>query len=244
MGLRGTSLAYAAVLRPLSAVLCALALTLAACGGDDDSSGDSSTTAKTTTAAQTKQTQGTCRDVEQPAPRDGGSQKKPKKLLSPSKQYDVTLSTTCGSFTIRLDQKTSPNAAASFAALARAGFFDDTIFHRIVPGFVIQGGDPTASGTGGPGYSTRDSVPAKAAYVPGVVAMAKAGNEPPGTAGSQFFVVTGAQAGLTPDYALLGKVTKGMDVVQAIGELGDAASGGAGTPLQSVVIEGAKVRER
>ena len=100
------------------------------------------------------------------------------------------MKTSCGSFTIQLDQKTSPNAAASFAALARSGFFDDTIFHRIVPGFVIQGGDPTAGGSGGPGYSTTDDVPADAAYVPGVVAMAKAGNEPPGTAGSQFFVVT------------------------------------------------------
>ena len=188
--------------------------------------------------------QGQCRDVEQPTPRDGGSQKRPQAPLDPAKAYEVELQTSCGDFTIRLDQKTSPKAAASFAALARSGFFDDTIFHRIVPGFVIQGGDPTASGTGGPGYSTRDSVPADAAYVPGVVAMAKAGNEPPGTAGSQFFVVTGAQTGLTPDYAVLGKVTKGIDVVQAIGELGDPASGGTGTPLQSVVIEGAKVRER
>jgi peptidyl-prolyl cis-trans isomerase B (cyclophilin B) len=109
---------------------------------------------------------------------------------------------------------------------------------------VIQGGDPTAGGSGGPGYSTTDDVPADAAYGAGVVAMAKAGNEPAGTAGSQFFVVTGGDAGLTPDYALLGKVTKGMDVVQAIGELGDPASGGTGTPLQSVVIEGTKVRER
>ena len=108
---------------------------------------------------------------------------------------------------------------------------------------MIQGGDPTASGTGGPGYSTRDRVPQSASYGVGVVAMAKAGNEPAGTAGSQFFVVTGAGAGLTPDYALLGKVTKGMKVVQAIGQLGDPASGGAGTPLQSVVIEKAAVRE-
>jgi peptidyl-prolyl cis-trans isomerase B (cyclophilin B) len=74
--------------------------------------------------------------------------------------------------------------------------------------------------------------------------MAKAGNEPAGTAGSQFFVVTGAGSGLTPDYALLGKVTSGMEVVQAIGQLGDPASGGTGTPLQSVVIETAMVRER
>ena len=155
----------------------------------------------------------------------------------------MVLRTSCGSFTIRLDQRTSPQATASFASLARNGFFDDTIFHRIVPGFVIQGGDTTASGTGGQGYSTRDRVPKSASYRPGVVAMAKAGNEPPGSAGSQFFVVTVAGSGLTPDYALLGKVTKGMDVVRAIGKLGDPASGGTGTPLKSVVIEKATVHE-
>jgi peptidyl-prolyl cis-trans isomerase B (cyclophilin B) len=244
MGVMGTSLAYAAVLRPLSVVLCACALILAACGGDDDSGSASADRTDTSTAADgTSQEQGTCRDVEQPAPRDGGGQRKPAQPLAESKTYEVTLQTSCGAFTIRLDQRTSPNAAASFVALARGGFFDDTIFHRIVPGFVIQGGDPTVTGSGGPGYSTRDKVPANATYDPGVVAMAKAGNEPAGTAGSQFFVVTGAGSGLTPDYALLGKVTKGMDAVQAIGELGDPASGGTGTPLQSVVIEKATVRE-
>jgi peptidyl-prolyl cis-trans isomerase B (cyclophilin B) len=222
-------------------LLCALAIVLAACGDDDD---DSSAQKKESPApAAEKQQQSGCNDVEQPPTRDGGGQKKPDKPLDASKAYDVLLQTSCGSFTIRLDQKTSPNATASFASLARNGFFDDTIFHRIVPGFVIQGGDPTASGTGGPGYSTRDRVPSNASYSPGVVAMAKAGNEPAGTAGSQFFVVTAAGTGLTPDYALLGKVTKGMDVVQAIGQLGDPASGGAGTPLQSVVIEKATVRE-
>jgi peptidyl-prolyl cis-trans isomerase B (cyclophilin B) len=240
MGVRGTSLAYAAMLRLLSALLCGAVLALAACGDDDDAEPAKK---QSTPAPAAEQQQGDCKDIEQPPPRDGGGEKKPGETLDASKVYEVELQTSCGSFTIRLDQKTSPNASASFASLARAGFFDDTIFHRIVPGFVIQGGDPTASGTGGPGYSTRDRVPSDAAYKPGVVAMAKAGNEPAGTAGSQFFVVTAADTGLTPDYALLGKVTKGMDVVQAIGQLGDPASGGAGTPLQSVVIEKATVRE-
>jgi peptidyl-prolyl cis-trans isomerase B (cyclophilin B) len=226
-------------------LICVLVvLGLAACGGDDDSSGSSAAQTGTSAApAESAQQQGGCKDVEQPTPRDGGGQKKPSKPLDSSKTYDVELQTSCGSFTIRLDQKTSPNAAASFVALARAGFFDNTIFHRIVPGFVIQAGDPTVTGGGGPGYSTRDKVPANAKYVPGVVAMAKAGNEPAGTAGSQFFVVTGSGSGLTPDYALLGKVTKGMKAVQAIGRLGDPASGGTGTPLQSVVIEKATVSE-
>ncbi|HEX6584744.1 MAG TPA: peptidylprolyl isomerase [Thermoleophilaceae bacterium] len=228
------------MLRTLSVLLCSLALALAACGDDDDEQ----PATEATTSAPAEQQEAGCEDVDQPPPREDGGQKKPQNALDAGKTYEVELTTSCGAFTIRLDQKSAPKAAASFAALARSGFFDDTIFHRIVPGFVIQGGDPTASGTGGPGYSTTDRVPANAAYVPGVVAMAKAGNEPAGTAGSQFFVVTGADAGLTPDYAVLGKVTKGMDVVQAIGELGDPASGGTGTPLQSVVIEGTKVSER
>src|SRR5215212_1089290 len=231
------------MLRWLSVILCAVALVAAGCGDDDDG-GASTENKEPSASAPAEQDQGRCKDVEQPATRDDGGQQRPKEPLDASKTYDVVLKTSCGSFTIRLDQNTSPNAAASFVALARDGFFDKTIFHRIVPGFVIQGGDPTVTGSGGPGYSTRDKVPANAKYGPGVVAMAKAGNEPAGTAGSQFFVVTGEGSGLTPDYALLGKVTKGMDAVQAIAELGDPASGGTGTPLQSVVIEGTKVRER
>src|SRR4051812_4264834 len=199
MGVRGTSLAYAAVLRPLSAVLCALAVLLAACGGDDDSASTSAAKTGTSTGAgQTGKAQGVCRNVDQPTPRDGGHQKKPKKPLDPAKTYDVTLDTTCGPFTIRLDQRASPNAAASFAALARSGFFDKTIFHRIVPGFVIQGGDPTVTGSGGPGYSTRDRVPKNASYGPGVVAMAKAGNEPAGTAGGPLFFRAGGGPGAAP----------------------------------------------
>ncbi|MEA2366255.1 MAG: hypothetical protein QOI32_1767 [Thermoleophilaceae bacterium] len=213
-----------------------MALMLAACGADDEE--------KAAATPPAQEQSGGCKNVDQPPPRDGGGQQRPTQALDAGKTYEVVLETSCGAFTIRLDQRTSPKAAASFVALVRNGFLEDTIFHRIVPGFVIQGGDPTVSGSGGPGYSTRDRVPRNAAYNPGVVAMAKAGNEPPGTAGSQFFVVTGPGAGLTPDYALLGKVTKGMDAVQKIGKLGNPASGGAGTPLQSVVIEKASVRER
>ena len=113
---------------------------------------------------------------------------------------------------------------AVLAALARKRFFDGTRFHRIVPGFVIQGGDPTASGTGGPGYSTVDAPPSSTKYTLGLVAMAKTGAEAAGTSGSQFFVVTAPDAGLPPDYALLGKVTRGLDVVERIGRLRDPAT--------------------
>ena len=178
----------------------------------------------------------------QPEPRPDGGAKKPTERLDPGTTYIVTLRTSCGPIAIRLDQKTSPKTTASFAHLARTGFYDGTVFHRIVPGFVIQGGDPTGSGTGGPGYTTRDVPPQDAAYVRGTVAMAKSPTEPPGAGGSQFFIVTGPDAGLTPDYALVGKVVQGQRVVDRIGELGDPASGGAGTPLQPVVIEGARSR--
>jgi cyclophilin family peptidyl-prolyl cis-trans isomerase len=161
-----------------------------------------------------------CATVKLPAPRTE-SRKPPTQRLDPRKRYDVTLQTSCGSFTIRLDVRHSPRTAASFAALARSRYFDRTIFHRIVPGFVIQGGDPTQSGGGTPGYSTVDRPPLDARYAKYTVAMAKTQAEPPGTAGSQFFVVTGPDVGLPPDYALLGTVYVGRKVVDAIGKLGD-----------------------
>jgi peptidyl-prolyl cis-trans isomerase B (cyclophilin B) len=133
---------------------------------------------------------------------------------------------------IALDVGRAPKTASSFAYLARQGVYDDTPFHRIVPGFVIQGGDPTGSGSGGPGYFVDESPPRDLSYTQGIVAMAKTAAEPPGRSGSQFFVVTVADAGLTPDYALVGKVSSGFDVVQRIEGLGTAS----GTPKTPVVI--------
>jgi len=225
------------VSRPLALLLCALALGLAACGDDDDSGSSGGDAPADTTRREA------CATVEQPEPKPDGGAKRPSSALDPDATYDVVLKTSCGDITIRLDQKTSPKTAASFAGLAEAGFFDGTVFHRIVPGFVIQGGDPTATGTGGPGYSTRDVPPQDTAYTKGTVAMAKTGTEPPGTAGSQFYIVTAPDAGLPPEYAVLGEVVKGQQWVDAIGKLGDPASGDAGTPLQPVVIERATLRE-
>ena len=102
-------------------------------------------------------------------------------------------------------------------SLAKQGFFDGLTFHRIVPGFVIQGGDPKGDGTGGPGYSVTEKPTADLSYTRGVVAMAKSGAEAPGTSGSQFFVVTAPDAGLPTDYALVGKITKAGDVVDSSG---------------------------
>jgi peptidyl-prolyl cis-trans isomerase B (cyclophilin B) len=160
--------------------------------------------------------------------------------LDRSKTYTVTLQTNEGAFSFDLDVKDSPNTTASFAALVKRGFFDGLTFHRIAPGFVIQGGDPSGDGTGGPGYTTVDVPPSDAKYTKGVVAMAKSSAEPPGTSGSQFFVVTGAEARLLPDYALLGKVTKGLDVVEKIGRLGDPSTE---QPTKKVTIEKATLSE-
>jgi cyclophilin family peptidyl-prolyl cis-trans isomerase len=157
--------------------------------------------------------------------------------LDPAKTYRLVFETNCGNFTITLDQKTAPNATGSLVSLAQRGFFDDTFFHRIALGFVIQGGDPTGRGSGGPGYSTQDKVVKNATYVHGVVAMAKTPTEPAGTAGSQFFVVTAPDARLTPDYAIVGKVTDGLDVVDRIGKLGNANQ----QPTRVVVISKVKV---
>jgi len=162
---------------------------------------------------------------------------RPTEPLDTSKTYDLLMNTNCGSFTIRLDPEQSPHAVASIVKLAQAKYFDHTVFHRIVPGFVIQGGDPTGTGAGGPGYTTVDTPPSGASYTHGVVAMAKTGAEPAGTAGSQFFVVTGANVGLSPDYAIIGKVTDGLDVVDRIGKLGDASE----QPTEVVEIEQATV---
>ncbi len=156
------------------------------------------------------------------------------------KQPKLEVETNCGTFTIDLDPKAAPKTVASVVGLAEAGFYDETTFHRIVPGFVIQGGDPTATGTGGPGYSTVDTPSQSTKYTRGVVAMAKTPTEAPGTSGSQFFVVTGADIGLAPEYAVIGKVTDGIAVVNKIGRLGDPTTE---EPTQVVVISRMRLKE-
>jgi cyclophilin family peptidyl-prolyl cis-trans isomerase len=146
--------------------------------------------------------------------------------------------TNCGSFTITLAVRESPRTTASFVYLAQRGFYDGLTFHRVVSGFVIQGGDPLGTGAGGPGYTVVERPPEDVRYTRGTVAMAKAELDNPGTSGSQFFVVTGEDAQLPADYAVLGRVTAGQDVVDAIGVVptsqGDPAT--QDRPQQPVVI--------
>jgi cyclophilin family peptidyl-prolyl cis-trans isomerase len=227
------------VRRLLALITMLLAFAAFGCGDDDESGDDggTTTTETQTTVETTPSEPGECTEVAQPEPKRDGGEDKPTEPLSG--QHEVTFQTNCGSFTVAMDEEVGGLSAASFVELARSGFYEDTFFHRIAPGFVIQGGDPTGTGTGGPGYTTEDAPPSDASYGPGVVAMAKAGPEPPGTAGSQFFV-TLADAGLPPDYAIVGEVSEGLDVVEAIGQLGDATE----QPTQVVKIEKATVRER
>ena len=119
-------------------------------------------------------------------------------------------------------------------------FYDGLSFHRIVAGFVIQGGDPKGDGSGGPGYSVTEAPPSDLTYSKGVVAMAKTATEAAGTSGSQFFVVTGEDAGLPPEYALLGKVTKGQEVVDKIGVVAVGPDEAADDP---VVIRSIRITE-
>ena len=219
------------------ALLLALTLLVAACGEDDDSSGEAAATPAPTEEAAPAG----CETAEEPAPKGEGKLKKPKEQLDPAKTYVATVSTNCGDFEITLDAKRAPKTGGSFKALADEGFFDGTTFHRIVSGFVIQGGDPKGDGTGGPGYSVVEAPPQDLVYEKGIVAMAKTGAEAAGTSGSQFFVVTAEDAGLPPDYALLGKVTGGQDVVDKIGvaETDPATE----KPLEPVVINSVKVTE-
>jgi cyclophilin family peptidyl-prolyl cis-trans isomerase len=149
--------------------------------------------------------------------------------------YEARLKTNHGEITIELDPVQAPQTVNNFVFLAREGFYDGVGFHRVVPGFVIQGGDPTGTGRGGPGYKFRDELEGEGDYSRGTVAMANAG---PNTNGSQFFICL-ADVGLPHSYTIFGRVTAGMDAVDAI----------AGLPLdgerprEDAVIESVSIEE-
>lgn len=194
-------------------------------GGDEESS--------TTTASS-----GGCDRVTAPPPKDT-SFKAPKQVLKQGKAASAVVVTSCGSFTIALDTKRAPKTTNSFAFLSEEGFYDGIAFHRVAPGFVIQGGDPLGNGTGGPGYRVDEKPPANLAYTKGIVAMAKSAAEPPGRSGSQFYVVTAPDAGLPPEYALVGKVSEGYDVVLRIDKLGTPTE----QPSQPVLIHSIEIKQ-
>jgi cyclophilin family peptidyl-prolyl cis-trans isomerase len=173
-----------------------------------------------------------CERASPPAPRKAHLQA-PKQTVRPDEKLTAVVKTSCGTFDIALDTQRAPKTVNSFVYLARRGFYDGLDFQRVAPDFVIQGGDPLGDGTGGPGYQVDEKPPPNLAYTKGVVAMAKTQVEPPGRSGSQFFVVIAADAGLSPDYALVGRVEKGIAVVERIGSLGTPSE----HPTQTVLIK-------
>jgi peptidyl-prolyl cis-trans isomerase B (cyclophilin B) len=177
-----------------------------------------------------------CEPVEAPAPKEVKLER-PKSARPPPSGSVATVETSCGSFEIALETRASPKTTASFAHLVEQGVYDGTVFHRIVPDFVIQGGDPRGDGTGGPGYFVDEPPPPGVEYTRGTVAMAKTQVEPPGRSGSQFFVVVAADAGLPADFALLGEVSSGRGVTERIAEVGDPAAGQGGKPQAPVLID-------
>jgi cyclophilin family peptidyl-prolyl cis-trans isomerase len=175
---------------------------------------------------------GGCEEVEAPAPKHV-TLKAPPQTVKKGEKLTAVVATSCGSFDIALDSAQAPKTVNSFVYLSEEGFYDDLTFHRIAPGFVIQGGDPLGTGIGGPGYSVTEKPPANVSYTKGTVAMAKGSTDPPGRSGSQFYVVTAANAGLPPEYALVGKVDKGYDAVERIEGL---AKPGTEEPERTVLI--------
>jgi cyclophilin family peptidyl-prolyl cis-trans isomerase len=158
--------------------------------------------------------------------------------IDPSKRYTATLDTTLGTIVIALDAVRAPKTVNNFVFLALHHYYDGVVFHRIINGFMCQGGDPTGTGRGGPGYRFEDELPKAGQYQLGSVAMANAG---PNTNGSQFFIVSGPSGvGLPPQYSLFGQVVKGMEVVDA---MQNVATDRSDRPREDVVINSVTITE-
>jgi peptidyl-prolyl cis-trans isomerase B (cyclophilin B) len=209
-------------------------------------------TTTTTTAAATattpvvpRSTNDGCEAVPAPQPLANPDRKPPRGKLDPKHSYTAVLTTNCGVIRILLAVPRSPKTTASFVALVRSRFYDGLTFHRIAKSggqdFVIQGGDPLGTGNGGPGYTVVEKPSKHTRYIRGVVAMAKTADEAPGASGSQFFIVTGADAQLPPDYAVLGRVTAGQKAIHRIAALQTDAGE---APIDAVVIKTIRIVRR
>lgn len=158
--------------------------------------------------------------------------------IDQGRRYAASLQTSMGSITAELFAAEAPVTTNNFVFLARQGFYDGLTFHRVIPGFVIQGGDPRGSGMGGPGYEFADELDNDLTYEPGTLAMANAG---PDTNGSQFFIVVGSRgAALPKNYSIFGRVTQGMDVVEAIATV---PTGAMDRPVTPVTMDEVTIRE-
>jgi peptidylprolyl isomerase len=180
-----------------------------------------------------------------PCPNPDGSSPKqqrfdgpPPMCIDPAKRFSAEMVTSKGTMRIALDPIAAPKTVNNFVFLARYHYFEGIVFHRVIPGFVLQGGDPTGTGTGNPGYRFEDELPPPGRYELGSLAMANAG---PDTNGSQFFVISGPDGmRLPPQYSLFGKVVSGLEVVAAIDQIGTRS----GQPTEQVTIESVTITEQ
>ncbi len=231
----------------LPAVALAVTLPLAACGSSSSnpSGGGATNTTNTATPAASTGTAaaGTGTVAPEGCPPAAGTTQRtttftaaPPMCIDPAKTYTATMTTDAGPVTIELFANKTPKTVNNFVYLARNHYYDGLTFHRVIQGFMAQGGDPQGTGSGGPGYEFEDELPAQGEYKVGSVAMANAG---PNTNGSQFFIVTGdAGVGLPPLYSLFGQVTSGMEAVKKIEADGSAGDGPPATKhtIQKVTI--------
>ncbi|WP_159883401.1 peptidylprolyl isomerase [Paenibacillus puerhi] len=214
-----------------------LAGIVSACGTKPAPADQTNTGAGTNTPAQNGQTE----------------PKKPKSWTSPpamtidaAKTYKAAVTTSQGTFTIELYPKEAPKTVNNFVFLAREGFYDNVVFHRIIQSFMIQTGDPKGNGAGGPGYKFEDELKTSRKYEPGIVAMANSG---PNTNGSQFFICTGEDSknlNRDPKYTIFGKVTEGMDTIQKIAATPVTAGGDPvpSVPTEKIVIQSIAITEK
>ena len=212
---------------PAALAVLALAVGLAACASSDGSA--TPPPARSQPPAQSQVPQSAA-PAESGGPVAEGCPSSAPEPLPAGETRDVTIETDLGNIVIAVEADLGPLAAGNFVALAECGFYDGVVFHRIMPDFVIQGGDPTGTGSGGPGYEFPND-PVSVPYERGVVAMANAGRD---TNGSQFFIVL-QEAGLPPDYSVFGRVTSGMEVADQIAA-GPSSGGQAGQALEPVTM--------
>ncbi len=163
----------------------------------------------------------------------------PPMCIDPSKRYTATMTTSLGEIVIALDAANAPKTVNNFVFLAGYHYYDSLIFHRVIAGFMCQGGCPDGTGMGGPGYKFEDELPQPGRYEIGSIAMANAG---PNTNGSQFFLISGPSgAGLPPQYSLFGKIVKGVEIV--VDTMQNVATARGDKPLDDVVIESVTITE-
>ena len=208
-------------IRTAPVLLTAAVLALAGCGST--STGTSETSSATSEAAAADSSPVEC------PPADGSAQQRtsfpspPPMCIDPAKTYTATMETDAGSMTITLDPQKAPKTVNNFVVLSRYHYYDGLTFHRVIQGFMAQGGDPQGTGAGGPGYEFEDELPKAGEYQVGSVAMANAG---PDTNGSQFFIISGeAGVQLPPNYSLFGQLSEGTETLQKIEADGNAADG-------------------